>query len=436
VLLSVILAQAILIAAPGAAELAVAKEGVLNTPCRSERQQTLIRVLREQYDGQTVLTAVGKWPCVMPVVGISFRNTLSETNRAAWRRLRSEPEKWAEWIIPRSVHEIRAPRAGNIPGGGKRGRLQASGEVIPLDPFLFSVKSSHLPAWKSVMTKNLETPFWKFHGLGNDFIIARGEGLPGPLPEYARSICDRHIGVGGDGFLVVLRPRNKKHDARVRFFNADGSEAEMSGNGIRCVGAFLMTGSKSKRTLELETLAGTKSLRLIQARGGKWTFRVGMGRPILDPRKIPFKGVKGKSPVVGFRLPTHRGILPVTITSMGNPHCSVFVADFAGIGWARLGREIESDPLFPRHTNVEFVMVMSRREIAVRFWERGVGETSSSGTGSCAAVVACVLNRRTGRKVRVRTLAGSLQVAWPERGEVSLTGPAQLIAQGTYHHQP
>jgi len=285
------------------------------------------------------------------------------------------------------------------------------------------------------MTKNLEIPFSKFHGLANDFIIAHSEGLPGAIPELARAICDRHMGVGGDGFLVVLPPRNRKHDARVRFFNADGSEAEMSGNGIRCVGAFLTAGSQPKRTLELETLAGVKSLRLVEGRGGKWTFQVRMGKPILDPRKIPFKGTKGRAPLVGFRLPTQRGILPVTITSMGNPHCSVFVADFAGIGWARLGREIESAPLFPRRTNVEFVRVITRKEIAVRFWERGVGETSSSGTGSCAAVVACVLNRRTGRKVRVQTLAGSLEVAWPQGGEVTLTGPAQLIARGTYHYQ-
>ncbi|MBI1939931.1 MAG: diaminopimelate epimerase, partial [Acidobacteria bacterium] len=222
------------------------------------------------------------------------------------------------------------------------------------------------------MTRNLEIPFSKFHGLANDFIIVSGKELPGGLAEFARAICDRHVGVGADGLLIVLPARKKKHDARVRFFNADGSEAEMSGNGIRCVGAFLTSGGKPQRTLELETLAGVKSLHLVETRGGKWTFRVSMGVPILDPRKIPFQGVKGRAPVVGFQLPTHRGILPVTVTSMGNPHCSVFVADFEKIGWARLGREIENNPLFPKRTNVEFVKVISRKEIAVRFWERGV----------------------------------------------------------------
>ena len=275
-----------------------------------------------------------------------------------------------------------------------------------------------------------QVEFSKFHGLGNDFLIARGKGLPGPLPELARLICDRHFGVGADGLLIVLQPRLKKHDARVRFFNADGSEAEMSGNGIRCVGAFLHAEGRRSRILRIETPAGVKSLRLVGAKQGTWAFRVSMGTPILVPHKIPFRGVRGRGPVVGFRLPTQSGTLPVTVTSMGNPHCSILVADFARIGWTRLGREIENNPLFPHRTNVEFVRVISRNEIAVRFWERGVGETSASGTG--AAVVACVLNRRTGRKVRVRTVAGSLEVAWPKGGEVVLTGPVQMVARGTY----
>jgi diaminopimelate epimerase len=283
------------------------------------------------------------------------------------------------------------------------------------------------------MAAKPEIAFAKYHGLGNDFLITRGKGLPGSLPELARSMCDRHFGVGADGLLVVLPPKAKKHDARVRFFNADGSEAEMSGNGIRCVGAFLNAEGSRPRILKLETLAGVKSLRLVSSKQGRWTFRVSMGKPVLEPRKIPFRGAKGRGPVVGFRLATQRGILPVTVTSMGNPHCSVFVADFARIGWARLGREIETNPLFPNRTNVEFVTVISRNEIAVRFWERGVEETSASGTGSCAAVVACVLNRRTGRRVRVHTVAGVLEVAWAKGGEVILTGPVQLVARGSYY---
>jgi diaminopimelate epimerase len=283
------------------------------------------------------------------------------------------------------------------------------------------------------MAEHIEISFSKFHGLANDFIVAGARNLPAHLPQLARSICERHIGVGADGFLVVLPPRTKRHQARVRFFNADGSEAEMSGNGIRCVGAFIEARTATKGPLRIETAAGVKSLHVIESGGGKWRFRVAMGRPILRPAKIPFAG--SPSPVVGFPLKTSRGPLSVTVTSMGNPHCTVFVSNFASVDWVYLGREIEVSPLFPNRTNVEFVKVISTREIEVRFWERGVGETMSSGTGACAAVVACVLNRRTGRQVRVRTPAGALEVNWPVRGEVLLTGPVELIAQGIYHYR-
>jgi diaminopimelate epimerase len=285
------------------------------------------------------------------------------------------------------------------------------------------------------MAGPIDIPFAKFHGLGNDFVVTRTEGLPPSLAELARAICKRNTGVGADGLLVLSRPRNRKHAARLRFFNADGSEAEMSGNGIRCAGAYLLTDKIARSPLRIETVAGVKTLRVTGTTRGRWTFRVGMGRPILAAARIPFRGAKGSQPVLRFPLRTSRGVLPVTVTSMGNPHCSVFVGDFAAIDWARLGSEIERNELFPNRTNVEFVKVLSRREIEVRFWERGVGETMSSGTGSCAAAVASILNRRTGRKVRVKTLAGSLEVAWPAGGEVTLTGPAELIAQGNYYYR-
>lgn len=285
------------------------------------------------------------------------------------------------------------------------------------------------------MARSLEIPFAKFHGLGNDFIVVRGRGLPASLTGLARAISNRHTGVGADGFIVVSAPQNKKHNARVRFFNADGSEAEMSGNGVRCVAAFLVENTRLRRPLEIETGVGVKSLQVVQAEKGKWVFRVGMGAPVLAPSKIPFKAGDFSSPVVGFPLRTQRGLLPVTVTSIGNPHCTVFVADFAAIDWASLGRDIERNELFPNRTNVEFVKVISKKEIEVRFWERGVGHTLSSGTGSCGAVVACILNGLTGRKIRVRTLAGILEVAWPEKGEIALTGPVESIARGTYYYR-
>ncbi len=274
--------------------------------------------------------------------------------------------------------------------------------------------------------------FAKLHGLGNDWIVASSRGLPRGLPDFARAILDRHTGVGADGLIVVFPARRGRHDARIRFFNADGSEAEMSGNGIRCAGAFLKLGGAKKRVLRLETVAGVKSLETIGARNGQWTFKVGMGPPILDPRAIPFRGSGAEAPVRGFSLVTTRGTLPVTVTSLGNPHCTIFVEDFNAQDWAALGREIERSEAFPHRTNVEFVRVVSKGEIEVRFWERGVGHTMSSGTGSCAAAVAGILNGLTGREVRVRTEAGDLFVAWPENGEVQLTGPVVLIAEGIY----
>ena len=281
------------------------------------------------------------------------------------------------------------------------------------------------------MTKDV--PFAKFHGLGNDFVVVGAEGLPHSLSKFALAILDRHKGIGADGLLVVMPPHNKKHAARVRFFNADGSEAEMSGNGIRCAGAFLAELSPVRQSFLIETAAGLKSLQKVKEGKGKWLFRVGMGAPVLEPAKIPFKAGDFPPPIKGFALRTQRGVVQATVTSLGNPHCSIFVADFSSLDWESLGRELETNPLFPNRTNVEFVNVMSRKEIAVRFWERGVGHTLSSGTGSCAATVASILDGRTERQVRVQTQAGSLLVAWPENGEIILTGPVERIAQGTYN---
>ncbi len=332
------------------------------------------------------------------------------------------------------------------------------------------------------MIRRIEVPFVKFHGLGNDFIVVAGTDLfktlrklPDTEPaaeaeetavsldlsSIARSICDRHTGVGADGLLLMLPPKNKKHHGRMLVLNADGSEAEMSGNGIRCAAAYLVESArrqpasalaaKAVKTasrlggLQIETAVGARSLEMLKARKGKWTFRIGMGEPILEPEKLALRRAHhwsrrrgqgragGYSAVVGFPLHTSHGELRVTVTSMGNPHCSVFVDNFDAIDWPSVGREIENSPLFTNRTNVEFVKVISRGEIEVRFWERGVGQTASSGTGSCGAAVACILNGLTDRKIRVRTLAGILDVAWPEKGEVRLTGPVELIARGTFY---
>ena len=282
------------------------------------------------------------------------------------------------------------------------------------------------------MTKHI--PFVKYHGMGNDWLVALSDDLPSALSSFARRILDRHTGVGADGLIVVMRPQVRGHDARVRFFNADGSEAEMSGNGIRCAGAFLVEHQPQKRILEIETVAGLKTLEKGKSSEGKWMFRVRMGPPILTAAQIPFRPAETASPILRFPLKTYRGDLPVTVTSMGNPHCSVFVADFEKVDWLRLGQEIEQNEHFPNRTNVEFVRLVSQDEIEVRFWERGVGRTMSSGTGSCGATVSAILNGLTDRRVRVRTEAGTLLVAWREGGEVTLTGPVVRVMSGKYSY--
>lgn len=295
------------------------------------------------------------------------------------------------------------------------------------------------------MKNALRIPFVKLHGLGNDFIVSdMGKKLAPQsrmrakapsavsLGRLAAAICDRHTGVGADGFLLVQPARRRDNNVRVRFFNADGSEAEMSGNGIRCAGAFLMESGDFASPLRIETLAGVKVLEAAKGGKGKRVFRVSMGQPILEPERIPFLAKRASTPVLGYPLALKAGTQRVTVTSMGNPHCSVFVKNFEAIDWPEVGREIEIHRRFPNRTNVEFVRLISRREIEVRYWERGVGITASSGTGSCGAAVASILNGFTGRRVRVRTVAGTLEVEWPEGGQVLLTGPAQWIAEGVY----
>jgi len=280
------------------------------------------------------------------------------------------------------------------------------------------------------MTKPI--PFVKYHGQGNDWLVVAEKHTPSNLTEFAREILNRHTGGGADGLIVMMKPQLRGHDSRVRFINADGSEAEMSGNGIRCAGANILERRPQKRVLAIETQAGVKTLEKGKSSEGKWMFNVRMGAPILAPAEIPFAAAGRTVPLLRIPIKTYRGVLPVTVTSMGNPHCSVFVADFESLDWLRLGQEIERNEHFPNRTNVEVVRLVSMQEIEVRFWERGVGRTQSSGTGSCAAAVAAILNGLTERQVRVRTEAGILKVAWPVDGEVTLTGPAQKVMSGKY----
>jgi diaminopimelate epimerase len=265
--------------------------------------------------------------------------------------------------------------------------------------------------------------FVKAHGAGNDFLLIRepGELTQTDYAELARAICDRHRGVGADGLIVFLRPPvGKPQDQeRIRLFNSDGSEAELSGNGTRCAAAVLIGDAEAPEQLEIETLAGVKQLRLLERDGNRFRLEMQMGRP-------PYSGED-----VGYRLETSMGTWPVTILDVGNPQCALLVDDL-DFDWIELGREIEAHPHFPRHTNVSFIRVVDGHTIEVRFYERGAGPTLSSGTGSTGAAVAGILSGRVESPVRVVTPAGDLDLEWRD-GEVLLRGPAEITARGEYY---
>jgi diaminopimelate epimerase len=282
--------------------------------------------------------------------------------------------------------------------------------------------------------------FIKFHGYGNDYLVIDSDELRGvsSLAEFARRVCDRHFGAGADGVAVVERAADDPAaDFRVRIFNPDGSEAAMSGNGTRCAAsALLYEGVWSREELRLSTRSGVKVYRLLaedRARG-RYRFASEIGRPRFESASVPIKTDEPLERVVGHPLEVAPGeTVRVTALEMCNPNCCLFVDDLEGVDWRRLGCLIESHTRFPERTNVEFIRVVSRARIEVRIWERGVGETLSSGTGSSAAAVAACVNGLTGRRVAVETPGGGLEVEWRERdGEVVLTGEAEVVYRGEW----
>jgi diaminopimelate epimerase len=279
--------------------------------------------------------------------------------------------------------------------------------------------------------------FTKFHSLGNDFLIvdqdevAEIEGFE----DLARKICERHTGVGADGMLLISVSDRARGLVRFRIFNADGSEAEISGNGLRCAAAYLFSQQKvdAPRVI-FSTPAGDRECALIERRESLFMIKIEMGVPRLSSREIPFDDGAVHERIVDYPLMINHKVYPVTLVSMGNPHCAVFVDQFpARIEWQQAGREIESHPFFPNRTNVEFVRVLSRKEIEVLFWERGVGETLSSGSGSCGAAVEAILKNQTKRKLRVRTSMGTVLVEWDrDDDKVFQTGPSEFAFVGSF----
>ncbi len=269
------------------------------------------------------------------------------------------------------------------------------------------------------------------HGAGNDFIIVDGteETLPEEqLAPVARAACDRHLGIGGDGLILVLPSRTANF--RMRIFNADGSEAEMCGNGIRCFAKYLFDRKMHKdQMLTVETLAGVKTLKLNTTGGKVETVKVDMGKPVLKRSEIPMKGLKTQR-VIAEPLKIAGKKLELTCLSMGNPHCVTFVDRTEDYPTEKIGPAIERHPYFPQRTNVEFVQVLNEKEINMRVWERGVGETLACGTGACAAAVASMLNDRVDRKVTVHLLGGDLFIEWLGDDRIQMTGPAEEVFEG------
>jgi len=271
--------------------------------------------------------------------------------------------------------------------------------------------------------------------MGNDFLIIEVEDVSAlrSAGELARTLCQRNYGAGADGIVFVTSARHDDADFASRIFNADGSEAGVSGNGTRCAAAYLYyAGLWSAPEIRIATAAGVKYGRLVSRARTHFEFEFDMGRPDLSSAAVPMTIVPPIERVV--RYPLHLGgdLLEVTCLYMGNPQCIIFVNDLASVNLPEIGPLLEDHPIFPDRANVEFVRVISREEIEIRIWERGAGHTLSSGTGSCASAVSAVLNGFTDRSVRVRTEGGALQVEWLDDNRVMLTASADVIYEGRW----
>ena len=277
--------------------------------------------------------------------------------------------------------------------------------------------------------------FTKFQGFGNDYIVFEAEALAGvsDLGDFARRICNRHYGAGADGIAIAQRASDANSDFQVRIFNPDGSEAGMSGNGTRCAAAYLFFhGLWTKTELRLQTRNGVKRYHLRNRENGSFLFISELGQPRLDSASIPMTTSQPLDSVIDFPLVVANQTLQVTALQMGNPNCCIFVKSFEELDWRQLGPLIENHPQFPERTNVIFIRVLDRANIEERIWERGVGETESSGTCSCAAVVASVINGKTDRIVDVHAPGGLIAIEWRDDDEVVLTGRAEVVYNGEW----
>ncbi|NTV90438.1 MAG: diaminopimelate epimerase [Clostridiales bacterium] len=271
--------------------------------------------------------------------------------------------------------------------------------------------------------------FTKMQGLGNDYIYVNClENELADPSAVAKFVSDRHFGIGSDGLVLIMR--SKVADFRMRMLNSDGSESEMCGNAIRCVGKYVFdNGFTDKKNISIETLAGIKILELTVKDGLVSVVRVDMGEPILKPSDIPVKSELEL--FVAQPVEAAGRTFAVTCVSMGNPHAITYVDDVKNFPLAEVGPKMECHELFPRKINAEFVKVIDRDTLEMRVWERGAGETLACGTGASAVLVASVLNGFTNRKAAVRLLGGELTIEWNEKdNHVYMTGPAVKVFEG------
>jgi len=267
-------------------------------------------------------------------------------------------------------------------------------------------------------------PFTKMQGLGNDYVyVDNRAGVVKNPGTLAIKVSDRHFGIGSDG--LVLIENSDVATARMRMFNADGSESEMCGNAIRCVARFVWERWNVRvNPMTIETKAGIKPIRVSEQGGVFSGAAVDMGEPILEPAQIPVQGDSHRLSIQGSEF---------VCVSMGNPHAVTFVNSTATAPVLAQGPALETDPVFPRRSNIEFCEVLSADRVKMRVWERGAGETLACGTGACATAVACALTGKTGRSVTVELLGGPLQIDWQESdNHVIMTGPAEFVFDGVW----
>lgn len=275
--------------------------------------------------------------------------------------------------------------------------------------------------------------FTKMTGIGNDYIyIDCTDGTKvKDIPEITKKLSDRHFGIGADGVILIDKPDDdEKADFKMKIYNSDGSEAEMCGNGIRCVAKFIHDKKLSdKDKLSIQTLAGIKKVKILENKKGECNEAiVDMGEPLFQDNNIPYHVYEPFNKDLDIDVNGEK--MRFTVVSMGNPHAVTFVEDVDKVEIEKCGPIVENNPIFPNRTNVEFVQIIDKNNIKVRVWERGVGETYACGTGACAAMVASGINGYTDENVNVELPGGKLEVEWGKDNHIYLQGPAETVYEG------